>query len=767
MRTVSPPDEKGSTSSSGADLREGNVVSHGSEKASQVGDEHTSNEDDVMYVKGEPVIMTGSDVSRFLVDLRDDGDPSLTFRSLLIGTIFACLGAALCQIYLFKPVQVSVSTVVLLLLIHSVGVTWSRILPRRSSLEGTRYAKLGPFLEFINPGEFRIKEHAIATLIASTASYGSTAVLNFAVQRLYYNTDIKATTAVFATFSTACFGYGLCGLIRPLTVYPSEMVYWASLPTISIFQSLHFNTAANHKRMKLFWMAFTGMFLWEIFPSYIFPLLNGFNVFCLASQHAPPSVQSVFTNLFGGANSNEGLGLLSISFDWQYITSVFMSFPLTQQVNTWIGVGLCYIILSAIYYSDAWNAKNFPMLSTSIFSSNGSVYDQSAVFGTTFQLNQTALIEVGLPYMTGSNVWYSATSNLAIGGLLAHCVCFWGPYFRDTFRNVRLGTQQDPHWRAMQKYEEVPSRWYVCLLVISFVSGRINTFISGLIVIFKGQTTLPWYSYIVALLLGSFVTPFSQTLSARFGSGVATNQLMKMVGGAIVPGRPVANLYFTMWSHDIVSQSIGLATDLKIGQYLKIPPRGMFFTQVWGTILVIMVSIVNSERNTILSPTGTNVWSGQVVQSLNSDAVMWSLAKEVYGPGGQYFIVPLSFLIGIVMTVIQWLIWRRWPRIGPIKVDSIILPIICMYSAWMSSGVNSTVTSCILVGIISQFWLRSYNPSWFRKYNYILGGALDGGAQVMVFILSFAVFGASGTPRPFPSWAGNPAQGNVDYCNGN
>lgn len=48
-----------------------------------------------------------------------------------------------------------------------------------------------------------------------------------------------------------------------------------------------------------------------------------------------------------------------------------------------------------------------------------------------------------------------------------------------------------------------------------------------------------------------------------------------------------------------------------------------------------------------------------------------------------------------------------------------------------------------------------------------LGGALDGGAQVMIFILSFAVFGAAGKNRPFPFWAGNPAQGNVDYCNGN
>ena len=42
---------------------------------------------------------------------------------------------------------------------------------------------------------------------------------------------------------------------------------------------------------------------------------------------------------------------------------------------------------------------------------------------------------------------------------------------------------------------------------------------------------------------------------------------------------------FTMWSHDIIVQSYGLANDLKIGQYLKVPPRAMFLTQLWGTVL--------------------------------------------------------------------------------------------------------------------------------------------------------------------------------------
>lgn len=55
------------------------------------------------------------------------------------------------------------------------------------------------------------------------------------------------------------------------------------------------------------------------------------------------------------------------------------------------------------------------------------------------------------------------------------------------------------------------------------------------------------------------------------------------------------------------------------------------------------------------------------------------------------------------------------------------------------------------MGIVSQIWLRNYHPRWYRKYNYILGGAFDGGAQVMVLILSFAVFGAAGVQRPFPS----------------
>ncbi|KAG6812896.1 hypothetical protein H0H92_015631 [Tricholoma furcatifolium] len=724
-------DIKESSDSNSGDLKKEDSVEFNAEA------QHEN--DDAVYLNGEAVVTTGRDVSHFIVDIRDDGEVALTFRSFVMGTVMAGLGATLYQLgqRFFR-----------------VGRWWKEHVfidldpSSSSSIPGLLLLRRFKQVFFLF---CHIANHVVATLVASTAAYGSTAVANFAVQRLYYNTHVEGLTAVLATFSTACFGYGITGILRPLTVYPSEMVYWTNLPTVAVFQTLHFDKAGNAKRLKLFWTAFTGMFCYEVIPAYIFPLLNGINIFCLASQHASQKTIDVFTNLFGGTDANEGLGFLSFSFDWQYIGSAYMSLPLIQQGKFWT----------------PRPSLAFPMLSSSLFSRDGSgdVYNQTAVFGPTFQLNQTALQEVGLPALTGSNAWTNLTANLSIGGLIAHVVLFWGPYAVNSFKLARSKTQPDPHYQAMQKYKEAPMWWYLILLVLAFLAG--------LIVVLKGQTTLPWWSFIVALIVGSFISPFSTLLYARMGNGVATNQLMKMIAGAINPGRPVANLYFSMWSHDVVAQSIGLAGDLKIGQYLKIPPRVMFLTQVWGTILgaiinyVVMVSVVDAQREILLQPQGSNVWSGQVTQTLNSAAVTWSLAKELYGRNGPYLVIPLGLVIGMIPTTIQWLIWRRWPKIGPVQVNTVMLPIIYMYSAWMSVGVNSPITTAIIVGLVSQLWLRRYHPGWYKKYNYILGGAMDGGAQVMIFILSFAVFGASGSGKPFPDWAGNPYTGNIDYCNGN
>lgn len=52
------------------------------------------------------------------------------------------------------------------------------------------------------------------------------------------------------------------------------------------------------------------------FPEYLAPTLTGISIFCLAKRDSP-----WVTRIFGGSNGNEGLGMLSISLDWNYIGS--------------------------------------------------------------------------------------------------------------------------------------------------------------------------------------------------------------------------------------------------------------------------------------------------------------------------------------------------------------------------------------------------------------------------------------------------------------
>ena len=94
----------------------------------------------------------------------------------------------------------------------------------------------------------------------------------------------------------------------------------------------------------------------------IFPLLTGISIFCLANNTSP-----VFRNVFGGASNNEGMGLLSWCLDWNLIGSNCLYNPLWLQINQDIGIFFTYILMSAVYYGNLWNAKQFPFMSQAIF----------------------------------------------------------------------------------------------------------------------------------------------------------------------------------------------------------------------------------------------------------------------------------------------------------------------------------------------------------------------------------------------------------------
>lgn len=94
------------------------------------------------------------------------------------------------------------------------------------------------------------------------------------------------------------------------------------------------------------------------------------------------------------------------------------------------------------------------------------------------------------------------------------------------------------------------------------------------------------------------------------------------------------------------------------------------------------------------------------------------------------------------------------------------MPQFLQYAGYIPYNQSQTcvIFSQILAGFFVQFYLRNYRPRIFKDYSYLVTGAFDGASLCVLFILSFAVFGAGGPSVPFPKWWGNNVDGNPDLC---
>jgi hypothetical protein len=89
------------------------------------------------------------------------------------------------------------------------------------------------------------------------------------VQKLWYDINPSPVIGVFLILSTQMLGYGVAGVLRKTLVYPSKMFYPANLPTASLLENLHRDKGETKKKMRVFYIAFAVLFLWQAFPTYI------------------------------------------------------------------------------------------------------------------------------------------------------------------------------------------------------------------------------------------------------------------------------------------------------------------------------------------------------------------------------------------------------------------------------------------------------------------------------------------------------------------
>lgn len=258
------------------------------------------------------------------------------------------------------------------------------------------------------------------------------------------------------------------------------------------------------------------------------PLLTGVSIFCLANQNS-----LVTTTIFGGSNGNEGLSLLSLGLDWQFISSKPLWLPLQTLANSLVGYVICIFLFLGVYYGNVWRAKDFPFLSQLLFSENSTssnyvIYNQTTILNDENALQPEALKQQGIPYFAGTYATFLLTNNLAITSTISHLLLWnWDDMktgysflyisnLRKVFQpwlwatnpgtsqpnlNPKDNEETDPHYLLMRRYPECPSWWYIAILGLSVVVGIFG--------IYAAKSTLPWYGFIVSIIVsGIFILFF-------------------------------------------------------------------------------------------------------------------------------------------------------------------------------------------------------------------------------------------------------------------
>ena len=126
---------------------------------------------------------------------------------------------------------------------------------------------------------------------------------------------------------------------------------------------------------------------------------------------------------------------------------------------------------------------------------------------------------------------------------------------------------------------------------------------------------------------------------------VGINGISELMIGYILPGRPIANMMFKTWCYNTASQAIRYTSDFKLGHYMKIPPRSMFFSQVASTIVAGTVQLCVQE------------WMFSNIEDMCSpDQKDGFICPEATVFGTASIIVCLSSGIDLLMFIAQCLI---------------------------------------------------------------------------------------------------------------
>ncbi|CAG8433450.1 1785_t:CDS:10 [Diversispora eburnea] len=412
---------------------------------------------------------------------------------------------------------------------------------------------------------------------------------------------------------------------------------------------------------------------------------------------------SLFSTLHGNvSDTNDKLKFFTFSFISVFIWQFFPQFICTWLTSmallclikpfdkNIVRLGSGYNGLGILNISLDWNAIGQQ-------DKNGERYNQTAIIDSnTGMLNETAYQEYGPVYLSVTFAIGYFYSFISFTAAITHVILFYGDEIWARFKASRSEEVEDIHCKMMKNYEGCTN--YNLSMILCYVA----------------EAHLPWWGLLLSVGLA-----ITMVLPIGIIQAVSNNQ--------------VANVYFKCYGYMAMHQCLAFVSDLKLGHYMKIPPKAMFTAQLWGTVVGAFINywllqlIIWAKRpyldGTIKDPTGQ--WTGFRSQVFNTASIIWGLI----GPGRTFgpvrFISPFPF----------YFLHKKYPKA---RFNLVTIPLIC-------KGLS------LLPGTYTNFLISGFIASFLT--------ACDSASQIVTMVIFFCFNGLFSV-----NWWGNNYETQGERC---
>ncbi|KAK8602744.1 hypothetical protein V6N13_084947 [Hibiscus sabdariffa] len=697
---------------------------------------------------------------RLTVPITDDPtEPTLTIRTWVLGIISCCLLSFVNQFFVFRQNQLSISSISAQIVVLPLGKLMAATLPTTEVR-----VPFTPWLFSLNPGPFTKKEHVLITIFANCGAGGVYAVDIITIVKAFYHRSLHPVAAMLLAQTTQLLGYGWAGVFRRYLVDSPYMWWPSTLVQVSLFRTLHEKEKrpkGGHTRLQFFIMVFVSSFAYYIVPGYLFQSISTFSFVCLIWKDSIP-IQQIGSAL-------NGFGIGSFGLDWATVAAFLgspLATPLFAICNIMFGFFLFLYVLTPIaYWTNTYDARKFPLISSHTFDSNGHIYNISRILNKkTFDINLTEYNKYSKLNVSVTFAFLYGLSFATLSATISHVFLFEGKSIWQLWTKTAHASKDkltDIHTRLMKKnYETVPEWWFHVIL-ITVVALSIFA-CEG----FGKQLQLPWWGVLLACGIALFFTLPIGIIQATTNMAVGLNVITELVIGYLYPGKPLANVTFKTYGYISMVQALMLLSDFKLGHYMKIPPKSMFFVQLVGTIIAStcyfgtawwLLSDISNICDPALLPEGSP-WTCPGDDVFYNASIIWGVVGplRMFTKYGNYPQLNWFFLIGLLAPVPVWWLSRQFPEKKWIKL--IHMPMI--FGATMNMPPAKAVHFICwgAVGLFFNWYVYNKYKRWWAKHTYVLSAALDAGVAFMAVVLYFTL---QSNNISGPEWWGLEA---TDHC---